>query len=36
MRLMKFGGTSVGDPARIANLCDIVVGARVSADPWWW
>lgn len=27
MRLMKFGGTSVGDPARIANLCDIVVGA---------
>jgi aspartate kinase len=28
MRLMKFGGTSVGDPARIANLCDIVVGAR--------
>lgn len=24
MRIMKFGGTSVGDPARIANLCDIV------------
>lgn len=27
MRLMKFGGTSVGDPARITNLCDIVRGA---------
>lgn len=27
MRVMKFGGTSVGDPARIANLCDIVTGA---------
>jgi aspartate kinase len=24
MRVMKFGGTSVGDPTRIANLCDIV------------
>lgn len=24
MRIMKFGGTSVGDPTRIANLCDIV------------
>ncbi len=27
MRLMKFGGTSVGDPARLANLCEIVRGA---------
>ncbi|MEZ4411224.1 MAG: aspartate kinase [Polyangiales bacterium] len=27
MRLMKFGGTSVGDPDRIATLCDIVSGA---------
>ncbi len=27
MRVMKFGGTSVGDPPRIANLCDIVLGA---------
>lgn len=27
MRVMKFGGTSVGDPARILNLCDIVKGA---------
>lgn len=27
MRVMKFGGTSVGDPARVANLCDIVSGA---------
>jgi aspartate kinase len=27
MRVMKFGGTSVGDPARIANLCDIVTEA---------
>ncbi len=24
MRVMKFGGTSVGDPARVLNLCDIV------------
>ncbi len=24
MRVMKFGGTSVGDPARIVTLCDIV------------
>jgi aspartokinase len=24
MRVMKFGGTSVGDPDRISNLCDIV------------
>jgi len=24
MRVMKFGGTSVGDPDRIATLCDIV------------
>ena len=27
MRVMKFGGTSVGDPARVTNLCDIVRGA---------
>lgn len=27
MRLMKFGGTSVGDPARVSNLCEIVRGA---------
>jgi aspartokinase len=31
MRVMKFGGTSVGDPARIANLCDIV--GRPPAAP---
>ncbi len=24
MLVMKFGGTSVGDPARIANVCDVV------------
>jgi aspartate kinase len=24
MRVMKFGGTSVGDPARVSNLCEIV------------
>ncbi len=28
MLVMKFGGTSVGDPARIANLCDIVAAQR--------
>ncbi|MBL8600914.1 MAG: aspartate kinase [Myxococcales bacterium] len=28
MRVMKFGGTSVGDPARIVNLCEIVSAAR--------
>lgn len=27
MRVMKFGGTSVGDPARVSNLCEIVRGA---------
>lgn len=27
---MKFGGTSVGDPARIANACDIVAAARAK------
>jgi aspartate kinase len=32
MRVMKFGGTSVGDPARIANLCDIV-GRSLERKP---
>jgi aspartate kinase len=27
MRVMKFGGTSVGDPARVSTLCDIVRSA---------
>src|SRR5581483_10764892 len=31
MLVMKFGGTSVGDPARIVNLCDIV-SARDPRD----
>ncbi|MBI5512844.1 MAG: aspartate kinase [Deltaproteobacteria bacterium] len=32
MRVMKFGGTSVGDPPRIANLCDIV-GRALDREP---
>ncbi len=32
MRVMKFGGTSVGDRHRIANLCDIVK-AHASLKP---
>lgn len=27
MRVLKFGGTSVGDPSRIAHVCDIVAAA---------
>jgi aspartokinase len=27
VRVLKFGGTSVGDPARIANVCEIVRAA---------
>jgi aspartate kinase len=30
---MKFGGTSVGDPARIANACDIVAARTKTERP---
>ncbi len=32
MRVMKFGGTSVGDPARVSNLCEIVRGS-LALEP---
>lgn len=33
LRVMKFGGTSVGDPERIANVCEIVLARARSVRP---
>ncbi len=30
MRVVKFGGTSVGDPTRIVNACDIIASKRAK------
>ena len=35
LRIMKFGGTSVGDASAIQKVVDIIRGASRDRDLWW-